>query len=83
MQPAVIELRVRDAKGKPAAKRRIKLALAMPEASAPASHPRAQEHAPGVYRAEALFTTAGAWEVRADVLGEGRSQRFTLAVSAR
>jgi hypothetical protein len=84
MQPAIIEVRLRDAKGKPAVKRKLRLDLTMPAMTMPPNHPKAREQAPGVYRAEALFTMAGAWEVHADVPEEGgKSTRFTLAVNTR
>jgi len=77
-----LELTLRDAAGRPLPGATVRLDLTMPAMEMPPNRPAMTDAGNGLYRARAIFTMAGDWQIQVDAaLGQG-SERFTFMVKA-
>lgn len=84
MRDATLELALRDAQGQPLSGASVRFDLTMPECiSMPPNKPEATEADPGVYRAQTIFTMAGAWQIDAEVSRAGESEQFTFFLATK
>jgi nitrogen fixation protein FixH len=83
MQEVTLELTLRDAQGQPMSGATVQLDLTMPGMQMPANQPQALDVGHGVYRARAIFTMAGEWQVRADVTHGSEREEFTFPLRTK
>jgi len=83
MEEVPLILTVQDAQGRPVLGATVQLDLTMPGMEMPPNHPEAVEEGNGRYRAPAVFTMAGAWQVRAEVIGQDGKQEFIFHLRTR
>jgi len=83
MQEATLELTLRDGQGRAILGASVQLDLTMPGMQMPVNQPQVTEVGRGVYRARAMFTMAGEWEVRADVNHGGEQLEFTFPLRTK
>jgi len=83
MQETTLRLALRDAAGRPVEGRKVCFDLTMPAMAMPPNRPVAREEGRGVYRAAALFTMAGEWEIRATVSSAGTDEVFAFRLKTR
>lgn len=80
---ATLELTLRDRAGQPISGAVVELDLTMPGMAMPLNRPAVTEVGNGTYRAQAIFTMAGDWQIQVDASYAGGSERFTFLVSTR
>lgn len=80
MQTVALRLKLSGPGNEPVAGRQVRFDATMPGMAMPETHFPALEVAPGIYRAQALFTMAGKWRLRAvtELFGVGYSFAFDL-----
>jgi nitrogen fixation protein FixH len=83
MEETTLELTVRNADGQPVVGADVRFDLTMPAMEMPPNRPEATEEENGVYRAQALFTMAGEWQILAEISSPGQSERFTFLLNTR
>jgi nitrogen fixation protein FixH len=83
MQEVTLQLTLRDAQGRPISGAAVQIDLSMPGMQMPLNRPQVTEIGTGVYRAGALLTMAGEWQVRADVTYAGEREEFTFPLHTR
>jgi hypothetical protein len=83
MHPVTLELTLRDAQGRSMSGASVQLDLTMPGMQMPLNQPQVAEIGNGVYRARALLTMAGEWQVRAAVTHAGEREEFTFSLRTR
>lgn len=84
MRGAELLLTLCDGDGRPIRGAAVLFDLTMPDCQEmPANRPQATEAQEGVYRAPALFTMAGYWQVRVEVAAAGERKEFVFYLRAR
>jgi nitrogen fixation protein FixH len=83
MEDAKLELTLRDPDQQPVSGASVVFDLTMPAMEMPANRPQATEEESGVYRADAIFTMAGAWQIRVEVSYQGEEDLFLFPVHTR
>jgi hypothetical protein len=83
MEETALELELRDDSGQALSGAAVHLDLTMPGMEMPANHPEVAEGGDGLYRAQAIFTMAGEWEIRVEVYHAGESVEFTFPASTK
>ena len=82
MQEAVLELALHDRDGELISGADVHFDLTMPDCTGMApNRPAAREVEPGLYRAETVFTMAGAWQIVADISMGEEIRQFTFSVN--
>lgn len=81
MRPVPFRLTLTNMAGMPIAGAEVRCDLTMPAMAMPENRPTVRETEPGVYRGEALFTMAGAWQAAFSVeLPEGGKEILLFAI---
>jgi hypothetical protein len=83
LEETILELTLRDGAGRPIVGASVAMDLTMPAMAMPPNHPEVAEVGDGVYRARAVFTMAGDWEIDVDVAYAAQAERFAFAASTR
>jgi hypothetical protein len=84
MRDATLELTLHDAGGQPVSGAKVRFDLTMPSCvSMPPNRPEATEDEPSVYRAQTIFTMAGAWQIDAEVSLAGVSEQLTFYLATK
>jgi hypothetical protein len=83
MEDTILELTLRDADQQPVSGAAVALDLTMPAMEMPVNRPQATEVESGVYRADAIFTMAGEWQILVEVSYQGQDEEFRFPVHTR
>jgi hypothetical protein len=83
MEDTTLELTLRDAAQQPVSGAVVVFDLTMPGMEMPANRPRATEAESGVYRADAIFTMAGEWQIGVEVSYQGQDEEFLFPLHTR
>jgi hypothetical protein len=83
MEDTTLELALRDNEQQPVSGASVSFDLTMPAMEMPVNRPQASEVSPGVYRASAVFTMAGEWQIRAEVSYQGQNEEFVFPLHTR
>ena len=83
MREVTLRLTLRDAQGQPMSGATVQFDLTMPGMQMPTNQPQVMEVGNGVYQAQAIFTMAGEWQVRADVTRAGEREEFTFPLRTK
>jgi phosphopantothenate synthetase len=83
MGETTLQLTLRDAGGQPVSGANVRFDLTMPGMEMPPNRPEATDEGNGVYRAQAIFTMAGEWEIQAEISRPGESQQFIFNLKTK
>ncbi len=83
MKETVIELHLQDSDGRPVSDREVSFDLTMPAMAMPPNQPKAQPVGDGLYRAKAIFTMAGEWQIQPRISGETNTDTFAVRLNTR
>jgi hypothetical protein len=83
MEDTVLELALRDSDQRPVSGASVVFDLTMPAMEMPVNRPQATEEESGVYRANAIFTMAGEWQIRVAVSYQGQEEEFQFPLHTR
>ncbi len=83
MEDTTLELTLRDSGQRPVSGATVAFDLTMPAMEMPSNRPAVTEAEPGVYRANAVFTMAGEWQLRVDVSCQGQDEEFLFPLHTR
>ncbi len=83
MEETALELELRDDRGQALSGASVRFDLTMPGMEMPANNPETTEEGEGLYRAQAIFTMAGEWQILVEVFHLGEKAEFTFSASTR
>lgn len=83
MEDAVLELELRDLDQRPVSGALVGFDLTMPAMEMPVNRPQATEEESGIYRATAIFTMAGEWQIRVEVSYQGQEEEFLFPLNTK
>jgi hypothetical protein len=83
MEDSTLEVTLRDSEQQPVSGALVVFDLTMPAMEMPVNRPQATEEEGGVYRADAIFTMAGEWQIRVDVSYQGEDEVFLFPLRTR
>jgi hypothetical protein len=83
MKDSSLELTLRDSEQRAVSGALVVFDLTMPAMEMPVNRPQATEEEGGLYRANAVFTMAGEWQIRVDVSYQGQDEVFLFPLHTR
>jgi uncharacterized protein YcfL len=83
MEDTTLELTLRDSDQRAVSSALVVFDLTMPAMEMPANRPQATEEESGTYRAKAIFTMAGEWQIRVEVSYQGQDEEFLFPLHTR
>ena len=84
MEDATLELTLLDVNNQPVSGATVRLDLTMPGMQMPTNCPEATDEGNGIYRASAIFTMAGEWQIQVEVAAQAEgNEAFTFVTHTK
>jgi len=84
MEDATLELTLLDVNNQPVSGATVRFDLTMPGMQMPINCPEATDEGDGIYRASAIFTMAGEWQIQVEVAAQAEgNEAFTFVTHTK